>query len=306
MKQFTLQDYHNNSIHVYLYEPTEKVKAVVQIIHGASEHFARYGLFSEFLAKNGYLVIGCDIIGHGLSTSNLDFVHFADKNGDLLAYESVLLVKEYVEKNYPDSPIYLLGHSMGSFLARKLVLDFPNVYSKVVISGTAYTPKMLVAVGIALTKIIKFFKGPKYVSKLIQDMSIDANQKKMRKDKIIDGINEEWLTRDKVIQQYYHNSRMCGQPFSVSANLDMFKWIKFVNNKKNISLGNLDLPHYFISGGHDALSNYGKEIAALVQKMKELGYKDIAYKIYPEARHEVLNEINKTEVYNDVLQFLNK
>jgi lysophospholipase len=306
MKQFTLQDYHNNSIHVYLYEPKEKVKAVVQIIHGASEHFARYGLFSEFLAKNGYIVIGCDIIGHGLSTNNLDYVHFADKNGDLLAYESVLLVKEYIEKNYLDYPIYLLGHSMGSFLARKLIIDFPSVYSKVVISGTAYTPKMLVAVGTALTKIIKFFKGPKYVSKLIQDMSIDANQKKMRKDKIIDGINEEWLTRDKVIQQYYHNSRMCGQPFSVSANLDMFKWIKFVNNKKNIALGNLDLPHYFISGGHDALSNYGKEIEVLVQKMKELGYKDIAYKIYPEARHEVLNEINKTEVYNDVLEFLNK
>jgi alpha-beta hydrolase superfamily lysophospholipase len=99
---------------------------------------------------------------------------------------------------------------------------------------------------------------------------------------------------------------MCGQPFSVSANLDMFKWIKFVNNKKNIGLGNIDLPHYFISGGHDALSNYGKEIEVLVQKMKELGYKDIAYKIYPEARHEVLNEINKTEVYNDVLEFLNK
>lgn len=306
MKQFSLQDYHGNSIHIYLYEPLEEIKAVVQIIHGASEHFARYGLFSEFLAKNGFLVIGCDIIGHGLSTDNLDYVHFADKNGDLLAYESVVLVKEYIEKNYPDYPFYLLGHSMGSFLARKLIIDFPETYKKVVISGTAFTPKMLVSVGILLTKTIKLFKGPKYVSKLIQDMSIDANQKKMRKDKIIDGINEEWLTRDKVIQQYYHNSRMCGQPFSVAANLDMFKWIKFVNNKKNIASGNLELPHFFISGGHDALSNYGSQIKVLVAKMKELGYKNIDYKIYPEARHEVLNEINKNEVYNDVLDFLNK
>lgn len=306
MKQFTLQDYHNNSIHVYLYEPTDKPKAIVQIIHGASEHFARYGLFSDFLAKNGYLVIGCDIIGHGLSTDTYDYVHFADKNGDLLAYESVVLVKEYIEKTYPNFKYYLLGHSMGSFLARKLILDFAEFYSKAVLSGTAYPPKMLIGMGMLLTKIIKGLKGPKHVSKMIQDMAIDANPKKMRKDKIISGINEEWLTRDTIIQQYYHNSRMCGQPFTVAANLDMFRWIKFVSNTKNLSLGNFKLPHYFISGGNDALSNYGTEIEKLVAKMIKIGYEDIDYKIYPEARHEVLNELNKDEVYTDILRFLEK
>jgi alpha-beta hydrolase superfamily lysophospholipase len=306
MKQFTLQDYQNNKIHVYKYEPEGEALAVVQIIHGASEHFARYGLFAEYLAKNGYLVIGCDILGHGLSTDNYDFVHFADKDGDLLAYESVVLVKEYVEREYPELPFYLLGHSMGSFLARKLILDFPDAYKKAVISGSAHPPKLLMAVGTFLTKLIKAFKGPKYVSKLIQDMSIDANQKKMRKDKIISGINEEWLTRDTEIQNYYKNSKMCGQPFSVSANLDMFSWLKFVNTKKNIASGNLKLPHLFISGGDDALSDYGKQIVALVELMKKLGYEDIEYKIYPKARHEVLNELNKDEVYQDVLNFFKK
>jgi len=306
VKQFSLKDYQGNSIHVYEYKPEKEVKAVVQIIHGASEHFARYGMFSEFLAKEGYLVIGCDIIGHGLSTDNYDYVHFADKNGDLLAYESVVLVKEYIEKNYPENDYYILGHSMGSFLARKLIIDFPNFYKKAVLSGTAYPPKMLIASGTFLTKVVKFFKGPKYVSKLIQDMAIDSNQKKMRKDKIISGINEEWLTRDEIIQQYYHNSKMCGQPFTVSANLDMFAWIKFVCNTKNLESGNFDLPHMFISGGHDALSNYGEQIKILVNKMKTIGYKDVNFKIYPEARHEVLNELNKEEVYQDVLSFFNK
>lgn len=303
MKQFSLKDYHDNPIHVYMFEPESEIKAVIQIIHGASEHFARYGIFSEFLAKEGYLVIGCDIIGHGLSTDNYDYVHFADKAGDLLAYESVVLVKEYIEKNYSALPVYLLGHSMGSFLARKLVIDFPEFYSKVVLSGSAYTSKLLLNLGVFLTKVIKLFKGPKYVSRLIQDMSIDANQKKMRKDKIISGINEAWLTRDPIIQQYYQKSKMCGQPFTVSANLDMFAWIKFVNNTRNIGSGNLKLPHLFISGGHDALSNYGKDIATLVNKMLSLGYENVNYKIYPEARHEVLNEINKQEVFDDVLKF---
>ena len=305
MKQFTLKDYHDNPIHVYEYLPDQEIKGVIQIIHGASEHFARYGLFSEFLNKNGYAVYGCDIIGHGLSTDNLDFVHFADKDGDILAYESVLLVKEYIEKTHPNQKYYILGHSMGSFLTRKLILDFPEFYEKAVISGTAFTSKLLVNLGCFLTRTIRLFKGPKYVSKLIQDMSIDANPKKMRKKGIIKDMDEEWLTRDKTIQQYYHNSNMCGQPFTVSANIDMFKWIKFINDKKNIASGNLDLPQLFISGGHDALSNYGEEIKTLVNLMEDLGYKNIQYKIYSESRHEVLNEINKEEVYQDIIDFLN-
>ncbi|MDY0024204.1 MAG: alpha/beta hydrolase, partial [Candidatus Izemoplasmatales bacterium] len=209
MKQFTLKDYHDNPIHVYEYLPDQEIKGVIQIIHGASEHFARYGLFSEFLTKNGYAVYGCDIIGHGLSTDNLNFVHFADKDGDLLAYESVLLVKEYIEKTHPNHKYYILGHSMGSFLTRKLILDFPEFYEKAIISGTAFTSKLLVNIGCFLTRTIRLFKGPKYVSKLIQDMSIDANPKKMRKKGIIKDMDEEWLTRDKTIQQYYHNSNMC-------------------------------------------------------------------------------------------------
>jgi alpha-beta hydrolase superfamily lysophospholipase len=306
MKQFTLQDYHNNSIHIYQYEANQEIKGVVQIIHGASEHFARYGLFSEFLANNGYLVIGCDILGHGLSTDTYDYVHFADKDGDILAYESVLLVKEYIEEKFPEKKYYVLGHSMGSFLARKLIIDFPDFYDKAVLSGTNYPKPLLLNMGIFLAKLIKTFKGPRYISKMIQDMSIDANPKKMRKDKIISGINEEWLTRDPIIQQYYHNSRMCGQPFTVSANINLFAWVKFINDEKNIVNGNFKLPHFFISGGHDPLSNYGKEIEALVEKMKKIGYEDVKFKIYPEARHEVLNEINKDEVYNDVLEFFNK
>jgi len=305
MKQFTLNDYQGNPIHVYQYNPEGEIRGVIQIIHGASEHFARYGIFSEFLANAGFIVIGCDIIGHGLSTDNYEFVHFADKNGDLLAYESVLLVKEYIEKTYSDYKQYLIGHSMGSFIARKLLIDFPNFYTKAILSGSAYPPKLLLNVGMCLTRIIKTFKGPKYVSKLIQDMSIDANQKKMRKDGIITGINEEWLTRDPIIQQYYHKSLMCGQPFTVSANLDMFKWIKFVCNKKNIALGNYQLPQFFISGGHDALSNYGKEIIKLVDTMEEIGYEKVNFKIYPESRHEVLNELNKDVVFKDILEFIN-
>lgn len=305
MEKIVLKDYQENPIHVYIYKPEGEIKGVVQLIHGASEHFARYGLFAEFLTKNGYLVIGCDFLGHGLSTETLDYVHFADKNGDILAYESVVLVKEYIEENYKEKDVFVIGHSMGSFLARKLVLDFPDFYKKAIFSGTNYTPKMLIFVGSFLIKFIRLFKGPKYVSKLIQNMAIDSNPNKMRKDGIITGINEEWLTRDVEIQQYYHNSKMCGQPFTIQANLDLFQWVGAVSDKKNLNQGNKETPIYLMSGAKDPLSNYGEQIHQLYKVMQDLGYQNVQMKLYPECRHEILNELLKDEVYNDMLNFIN-
>jgi alpha-beta hydrolase superfamily lysophospholipase len=304
MKQFIINDDLNNEIHTYLYPAKQKAIGVVQIIHGASEHFARYGLFADFLNQEGYIVVGHDIIGHGLSTQNLDYVHFADKNGDQIAFKSVVLVKEWIQKEYPHLPLILLGHSMGSFLARKMVLTFPNDYHKAIFSGSAAPSKLLIRFGKILTSLIRVFKGPKYVSKLVQDMSIDANQKKMRNDGIIGGDNEEWLTRDKAIQDYYKHSPMCGQPFTVQANHDMFQWILDVNQTKRIKKGNHHQPIFFISGSHDALSNYGIQIERFVNKLEKLGYDQVQYKIYPKYRHEVLNEIDKEVVYNDILDFI--
>lgn len=303
MEKLILKDYKENPIHVYIYKPETKIKAVVHIVHGASEHFARYGLFAEFLNKHGYLVIGCDSLGHGLSTPTLDYVHFANKDGDVLAYESLVLVKEYIEENYKECDVFLLGHSMGSFLARKLVLDFPNFYKKAVFSGTGMTPQGTINLLIFLVKVIKLFRGPKYVSNLIQKSAIDAMPKQMRKDGIITGDDVEWLTRDVEVQKYYKNSKMCGQPFTIQANYDMAQWLSFINNKKNIAAGNKEMPIYIISGANDAVSNYGEHVTKLYNIMNELGYKNVEMKLYEDCRHEILNELNKEEVYNDVLNF---
>ncbi len=303
MEKIILKDYQDHSIHVYIYRPEGEIKAIVHVIHGAAEHFARYGLFAEFLNQHGYLVIGCDFLGHGLSTDTLEYVHFADKDGDLVAYESILLVKEYIEANFKGKDVFVLGHSMGSILARKLVLDFPDFYKKAVFSGTAYSSKMLVFVGRILMRIIRLFKGPKYVSRLIQNMTIDANSIKMRKDGHITGIDEEWLTRDVEIQQYYHNSKMCGQPFTLQANFDLTQWVSFIDNKKNIAGGNLKMPIFLASGDTDPLSNYGKDIKRLFDLMVSLGYENVHMKLYKDCRHEILNELIKDEVYQDILTF---
>jgi alpha-beta hydrolase superfamily lysophospholipase len=307
MEKFILKNSIGNDIHVYFYDQAAlPVKGIVHLIHGASEHIARYGLFAAYLNNHGYLAIGCDFLGHGLSTDTNAYVHYADKNGDSLALESLDLVQKFIKTRHPELPVYVLGHSMGSFLARLEIIQKPSFYKKAVISGTTTTPAFMTAMGTFLCNVIGAFKGPKYVSPMIQKMAIDANPAKMKKDGLIKDRDVEWLTRDVEIQNYYFNSPMCGQPFTVTANRDMFKWIKFIDADKNIAKGDKNLPILFISGGFDPLSNYGKNIGILVDRFQRLGYEDVAMHIYADDRHEVLNELDKQQVYADVLAFLDK
>lgn len=309
MQKMILHDSANNDIHVYLYEPAEKpFKGIVHIIHGASEHFARYGLFAEFLTQNGYAVIGADLLGHGLSTPTNDYVHFADHHGSELAFESVTLVKDYIAKNYADLPAFLLGHSMGSFLARLTILRYPDFYRKTVISGTAYTSKILMGAASAIGSILCSLKGPRTISPLMNKLGLESYNAKMIKDGLIpkDGLAEQWLTKNVEIQQYYHDSPMCGQPFTVSAYYDLSCWLKIVNRYSNIKKGNLDMPLYFMSGAKDPVSNYGKEVEKLVSDFMRAGYKSVVLKLYAGDRHEVLNELDNQTAYHDILDFLNK
>ncbi len=304
MKKVVLKDSAQNQIHIYLYEPEIKTKGIIHIIHGASEHFARYGVFAEYLNSKGYAVIGCDILGHGLSTDTNDYVHYADKDGDKLAYESILLVKDYISENFKNAPVYVLGHSMGSFLARKLIIEYPDFYKKAVISGTTYVPGIVTTFGILLTGMFSLFKGPKYVSPFVQNMAIDANPKKMKKDGIIGDFKEAWLTKDETIQQYYHHSKMCGQPFTVKANQDLFRWLSFINKKSNINKGNKNQPILLMSGAKDPLSNYGETVLQLGEMMKKMGYLNVSVKLYENDRHETLNELDHEQVFEDVLNFI--
>jgi alpha-beta hydrolase superfamily lysophospholipase len=303
MQKIILKDYEGNDIHTYIYEQKGDLKGVIHIIHGAAEHFARYGVFAEFLNDAGYLVIGCDMLGHGLSTNTHEYVHFGDKNQDILAFESIVLVKEYIEENYPGQEVLLLGHSMGSFLARKMLIDYPDFYSKAIISSTCFFPQIVTVSGNFLAKLISFFKSPSYVSMFLENMGNSGNPIKARKKGIIGDNNAEWLSRDEETVNYYTNCDMCGQPFTAGSYIAVSNWVKFVNSKRNINLGNKETPILFITGSNDPLGDYGKGIQRLYETFKNLGYKNVEIEIYPEARHELLNEINRQEVYKRLLDF---
>ena len=301
MNKIFLKTTLGHEIAVYIYDDVENPKAVIQIVHGASEHFTRYEELISFLNRNGYLVIGNDILGHGDSChADGNYIYFEKDE----AFESIVMVKEYVEKTYSHLPFYLLGHSMGSFLARKLLIDYPQTYSKAIISGTTSMGAMLIGSAVLLSKITRVFRGPKGISPLLNALGMGNLPKALIKDKLMTK-DEMWITHDIAIGEYYRNSPICGEDFTVSSYQGMFSWISYVSKEKNILKGNNNIPILFISGNEDPLSHYGKDIEKTVKLYQKAGYSFVDANVYEHMRHEVLNEIDREKVYNDCLRHFN-
>lgn len=291
-----------NDVTIYVYNSLPNPKAVVQIVHGASEHLTRYEDFISFLNDNNFICVGGDILGHGESThADKNYIYF-EKNE---AYESVTMVKDYIQATYPDLPLYLLGHSMGSFLARKLLIDYPNDYRKGIISGTTTMPVFLTGAAVFLGHITRLFRGKKGISPLLSELGMNGLPKKMIKAGLL-GDGELWITHREDIAKYYQESPICGEDFTVAAYQGMFSWIDFVSKKKNVEKGNKETPILFIAGMDDPLSNFGKDIKTTVDMYKQCGYSYTEVCLYENMRHEVLNEIENKLVYNDCVQFFDR
>ena len=302
MKKIELVTKRGSNIATYIYDDIQNPKAVIQIIHGASEFLKRYESFIDFLNKNNYIVIGCDNLGHGDSChADANYIHFESTE----AYEALVIVKEYIEKTYQELPIYLFGHSMGSFLARKLLIDYPKTYAKGIMSGTTSVSFCIGALADTLCFTSKVFRGPKGISPLLTKQGVPSFTKKMEKRKLIND-GEMWITHDENIVNEYKNSPKCGENFTITAMQGLLKWAKYVSSKKMIKKGDHSTPILFISGSDDPVSNFGKDIEKTVELYKKCNYYFIESIIYNNMRHEVLNEIDRDKVYNDCVQFFDR
>ena len=302
MKKIELSTSKGSKIATYIYDDVQNPKAVIQIIHGASEYLQRYENFIEFLNINNYIVIGCDNLGHGDSChADANYIHFEEPE----AFEALVTVKKYIENNYNKLPLYLFGHSMGSFLARKLLIDFPKSYAKSIMSGSTSIDLCKNCAARSLLFTAKVFRGPKGISPLMTKFGVPSFNKKMiQKSLLSDG--DMWITHDKEIIEEYKNSPKCGENFTISSMQALCKWVRYVSNKKNIRKGDCTTPILFISGSDDPVSNFGKDIDTTVKLYKECNYDFVESIIYNNMRHEVLNELDKNKVYEDCLNFFNK
>ncbi len=279
----------------------KRPKASILILHGMAEHQKRYQTFAEYLVSNGFDVFLYDHRGHGTDKKLSELGFFNSDKGYQLVIDDVITVSEYIETNNRASKFFLFGHSMGSIIARN-VIQFYEKYNGVIICGTPYPSLLMTNSGLFLASLIKYFKGPKHISPFLSNLMFGGK----KYTSLSTRTAFDWLTRSNPIVGAYMHDPYCGFTCTASFYHDLLKLIQHSTKKNMIRLTKTEIPLFIISGAKDPVGGYGKDVQKYLLTLKKLGFSNVTSKLYPECRHELLNELNNEEIFSDIQQWITK
>lgn len=288
-------------IHAVKWIPEGEVKAVLQISHGMVEYIERYEEFASHMAAQGILTAGHDHLGHGHSIgSEEDFGYFADEQGNTKLLRDINEMRKRLQKEYPDVPYFLLGHSMGSFLARQYICVYGQGLSGAVIMGTGYQPKALTVAGMALTKVMAALKGWRYRSRLIDNMAFGSYNKKFEPART----DKDWLSRNEGNVDAYKKEKRCSFMFTLNGYYNLFLSLYKLSCRDYVGKMPKELPVFFVSGEDDPVGGFGDGVKKVYRQFVGLGLENVSMKLYPDDRHEILNELDRDIVYEDIAKWI--
>ena len=290
-----------NRVKGVVYIPEDKeIKGILQICHGMCEYIDRYSDFAKFLCENGYIVCGHDHVGHGKSSAPEQYGFFSEEKGWQVLVDDLYKFTHIIKDMFPEYPVYLLGHSMGSFIARLYASYFPTAIEGLIISGTGYANPAAKA-GITLCNITAKKKGNMYRSEKINKLAF-GNFNNRYPDKRTDY---DWVCGNNAVVDKYMKDDKCMFTFTLSGFKDLFT-LNCKANESTTFKNTKDMPIFIFSGDMDPVGDFGKGVTKVYNKYSESGKNDITFRLYRGGRHEMLNEVNKEEVYIDVLSWLNE
>jgi alpha-beta hydrolase superfamily lysophospholipase len=302
-EDFFLKAEDNTQVFVYSWLPDlgVRIKGVLQIVHGMAEHAGRYHDFAKHLASYGYAVFANDHRGHGKTAGSLhETGYITNVNSWKTILQDIFMLNQHIRNKYAENKIVLMGHSMGSFYARAYLEMYPATISAIILSGTAWHPSLILNFGLFVAKLQCLFRGEKNRSNLLNKLSFGSFNQKFEPVKT----PFDWLSRDNLVCSKYNTDPFCGFVCTSSFFLELFRLLRFVQSGKLYSSVRKDFPILIISGSMDPVGNFSKGPKSLYAYLKSKEFTDLALNLYPEGRHEMHNEINRKEVYKDVVNWL--
>lgn len=289
------------NIYVREWIPEGEIKGFIQIAHGVAEYGARYDDFMKFLAQHGYVVAANDHLGHGKSVADEEHrLFFTEENGWEAVVGDMKTLHDRLVRQYPLKKGILFGHSMGSFLSRTYAIKYPNDFDGAIICGTGQQSGLLLSIGhrMAIGECKKI--GASTPSRKMTKLAFGGYNKKIKSVRT----EVDWLSKNTENVDRYAADPLCGGVSTAGLFRDMMGGIKFIGNKDNIAKMNKDMPVFLISGSMDPVGDYGKGVKKVYDMFLSAGMKRVSMKLYPEGRHEILNEDEKDQVYADVLDWI--
>ena len=288
-----------HTIHAVQWLPEGEPRGVIQIVHGVAEYVERYAPLAHYLTERGYVVCGEDHLGHGHTAAG-QFGYFAPRGGWDLVARDIRQLRVLQGERHPGLPYVMLGHSMGSFLTRTYLIRWPGTLDGAVLSGTGQEPAPLVALGRLLAGGLCALRGPEYVSDLVYQLSLGAYNRAFRPNRT----TADWLSRDEGAVDANLRGPLCAFRPTVSMFRDMMTGLRFIARRDNLARMERATPVYFLSGDRDPVGSMGAGVKKVAGMFRAAGCGDVTLKLYPGGRHEMFNEINRQEVMDDLLAWL--
>lgn len=300
---FPSRDNHTQ-IHAVRWVPkTEQPVCIVQIVHGMAEFVERYEDFARFLTDRNVLVTGEDHLGHGRSIrEDKNPGYFCEQDPATVVVRDVHRLKKITQEKYPGVPYIILGHSMGSFITRNYMCRYGSGINGAIICGTGMQPKALVNMSKFVTAIQRALMGDNHKSNFIDKVAFGSYNSRIENPRT----SKDWLTRDEAIVDAYLMNPLCGFTFTVNGFGTLFELISRIQKKENLQKIPKELPVFLISGDADPVGDYGRGVKASYESLEAVGMTHLDIKLYEGARHELINEINRQQVYDDIWNWLSE
>lgn len=272
---------------------------ILQLVHGMAEHRERYHAFMDYCTEEGLVVAIHDHRGHGASVRSADDYGYFGKNGVEAVIEDAHQVTKYLKARFPDLPLTLFGHSMGSLIVRCYTQEFDRDIDKLVVCGSP-SKRFGLGAAVVATKVLQLLQGERHRSGLVNKMAFGGYNEKFPNAKSPNA----WIVSDPAVVEAYDADERDGFVFTLNGFETLFKLMRRAYSRKGWAMRNPEMPILFVAGAEDPCIISERDFGKAVNFMRERGYRDVKSKLYPGMRHEILNEVGKAEVWRDVVGFV--
>lgn len=289
------------AIHAVEWLPEGEIRAVLQIAHGVAEYIERYAPLAAFLTEQGFAVVGHDHLGHGHTVpEGATRLYFGPKGSWSWVVEDIYTLRTLTGKRFPSVPYFLLGHSMGSFLTRTYLIRYPGTVDGAILMGTGHMAAAMVKGGLAFVAAEILHKGEERTSTAVTKLAFGTYNKTFAPNRTA----FDWVSSSEASVDAYVADPMCGENPTMGLFREMLGGIGFMTKQANIRKMNANTPIFFVSGAMDPVGELGKGVQRAFHAFQKAGMRDVSMKLYPNLRHEILNEDDKETVYQDLYQWM--
>ena len=279
------------------WKPEREPKAVLQLVHGMTEHVGRYDEFGEAMAARGIAVIGCDQLGHGRTAASRDELgFFAEHNGAAYLVQDIRRVRRAAGRLFPNCPHIVLGHSMGSFLVRRYLTRYGREVDGAILMGTGDYPAAVLLAALAVVDLTALVRGERCHSRLLHGLVLGNYNRRIPSART----GSDWLSRDAERVDRFVADPYCQFRFTCSAYRDFFHVLLALKNRRLVGNMPSERPVFLVSGSEDPVGDYGKGVKRVFDQYRSLGMKQVTMKLYEGSRHEILNDLEREQVCRDL------